>query len=101
MVIEGYIFDKIDISDKVIQIVMRRKHKEKYIYVCFVGFGWIIDKISELNLEQKDKVRIEYYIKSKKWNERYSTDAVIEKIELKEKRTNQITVDFETGEIFE
>ena len=101
MVIEGYIFDKITISEKVTQIVMRKKHKEKYIYVCFIAFGWIKDKIVELDLEQKDKVRIEYYIKSKKWNERYSTDAIIENIELKERRTNQITVDFETGEIIE
>ena len=101
MVIEGYIFDKITISEKVIQIVMRRKHKEKYIYVCFIAFGRLIDKIAELDLEQKDKIRIEYYIKSKKWNERYSTDAIIENIELKERRTNQITVDFETGEILD
>lgn len=101
MVIEGYIFDRIDISEKVTQIIMRKKHKELYNYICFVAFGWIKDTINELDLQQKDKVRIEYYIKSKKWNERYSTDAIIEKIELKERRTNQIVVDFETGEIFE
>lgn len=99
MVIEGYIFDKINISEKVTQIVMRKKHKDRYNYICFVAFGWIKEKIEELDLDQKDKVRIEYYIKSKKWNERYSTDAIIEKIELKERRTNQIRVDFETGEI--
>jgi len=99
MVIEGYIFDKINISEKVTQIVMRKKHKDRYNYICFVAFGWVKEKIEELDLDQKDKVRIEYYIKSKKWNERYSTDAIIEKIELKERRTNQIRVDFETGEI--
>ena len=101
MVIEGYIFDRIDISEKVTQIVMRKKHNEHYNYICFVAFGWIKDRINELDLQQKDKIRIEYYIKSKKWNERYSTDAIIEKIDLKERRTNQIVVDFETGEIFE
>lgn len=100
LVIEGYIFDRIDVSEKVTQIVMRKKHKERYNYICFVAFGWVKDRINELDLQQKDKVRIEYYIKSKKWNERYSTDAIIEKIDLKERRTNQITVDFETGEIF-
>ncbi len=99
MVIEGYIFDKINVSEKVTQIVMRKKHKDRYNYICFVAFGWVKEKIEELDLDQKDKVRIEYYIKSKKWNERYSTDAIIEKIELKERRTNQIRVDFETGEI--
>jgi len=101
MVIEGYIFDKINVSEKVTQIVMRKKHKDKYNYICFVAFGWVREKIEELDLDQKDKVRIEYYIKSKKWNERYSTDAIIEQIELKERRTNQIRVDFETGEILE
>ena len=101
MVIEGYIFDRIDVSEKVTQIVMRKKHNERYNYICFVAFGWIKDRINELDLQQKDKIRIEYYIKSKKWNERYSTDAIIEKIDLKERRTNQIMVDFETGEIFE
>jgi|TARA_Y100000289_G_C3810727_1_gene93577 hypothetical protein len=101
MVIEGYIFDKINVSEKVTQIVMRKKHKDRYNYICFVAFGWVREKIEELDLDQKDKVRIEYYIKSKKWNERYSTDAIIEQIELKERRTNQIRVDFETGEILE
>ena len=92
MVIEGYIFDKINVSEKVTQIVMRKKHKDRYNYICFVAFGWVREKIEELDLDQKDKVRIEYYIKSKKWNERYSTDAIIEQIELKERRTNQIRV---------
>ena len=87
--------------EKVTQIVMRKKHKDRYNYICFVAFGWVREKIEELDLDQKDKVRIEYYIKSKKWNERYSTDAIIEQIELKERRTNQIRVDFETGEILE
>jgi len=101
MVIEAYVFDKIKVSEKVTQIVIRKKHNERYNYICFVAFGFIKVKIDELDIDQKDKVRIEYYIKSKKWNERYSTDAIIEKIELKERRTNQIEVDFETGEIFE
>ncbi|MDF1858301.1 MAG: DUF3127 domain-containing protein [Candidatus Pelagibacter bacterium] len=101
MVIEGYVFDKITVSEKVTQIVIRKKHNERYNYICFVAFGFVKDEIEELDIDQKDKVRIEYYIKSKKWNERYSTDAIIEKIELKERRTNQIEVDFETGEIFE
>jgi len=101
MVIEAYVFDKIKVSEKVTQIVIRKKHNERYNYICFVAFGFIKDSIDELDIDQKDKVRIEYYIKSKKWNERYSTDAIIEKIEIKERRTNQIEVDFETGEIFE
>ena len=101
MVIEAYVFDKIKVSEKVTQIVIRKKHNERYNYICLVAFGFIKDSIDELDIDQKDKVRIEYYIKSKKWNERYSTDAIIEKIELKERRTNQIEVDFETGEIFE
>lgn len=101
MVIEAYVFDKIKVSEKVTQIIIRKKHNERYNYICFVAFGFIKDSIDELDIDQKDKVRIEYYIKSKKWNERYSTDAIIEKIELKERRTNQIEVDFETGEIFE
>ncbi len=82
MVIEAYVFDKIKVSEKVTQIVIRKKHNERYNYICFVAFGFIKDSIDELDIDQKDKVRIEYYIKSKKWNERYSTDAIIEKIEL-------------------
>ena len=100
MVIEGYVFDKIKVSEKVTQIILRKKHKEIFLYQCYTAFGFNKDRIEKLDIQPKDKVRIEYYLKSKKWNDKYTTSANIEKIELKERRTSQTYIDYETGEIF-
>lgn len=101
MVIEGYVYDRIEVNEKVIQIIIKKKYKEIYLFNAFISFGWIKDLIIEQDIRQKDKVRIEYHIKSKKWNDRYLTELIIDKIDIKERRNNQTFVDFETGEIIE
>ena len=100
MVIEGYVFDKIKVSEKLTQIILRKRHKEIYLHQCFIAFGFNKERIEKLDIQKKDKVRIEYYLKSKKWGDKYITSANIEKIELKERRTSQMNLDYETGEIF-
>lgn len=99
MVVNAIIQDIIKVSEKVTQIVVKKKHNNIFLNVSFVAFGSIINKIEKENIEISDRVRIKYYLKSKKWNEKYSTDAIIEDIKIKEKGAKQIYVDLETGEV--
>jgi hypothetical protein len=100
MVIENYVFDIIEVSEKVTQIILRKKYENQYNLICFIAIGNVKEIVSQLKLEKKDKIRIEYYLKSKKFNDKYLTSAIISKIEIKEKRTNQIQAIFDTEEIF-
>jgi hypothetical protein len=100
MVIEGYVYDKIQVNEKLTQIIIKKKHKELFLFQAYVAFGWLINEIEKLDIQKKDKVRIEYHIKSKKWETKYSTNAIIETIIVKERRTAQVHIDYETGEIF-
>ena len=99
MVVSASIQDIIKVSDKVTQIIVKKKHNNLFLNVSFIAFGDIKNKIEKDNIEISDIVRIKYYLKSKKWNEKYSTDAIIEEIKIKEKGAKQTYVDMETGEI--
>jgi hypothetical protein len=52
-------------------------------------------------VEQGDYVKITYYLKSKEFNGRYNTSAIVQKISITQKGTNQYSVDMFTGEIYE
>jgi hypothetical protein len=99
MVANAIIQDIIEISDKVTQVVIKVKHNNIFLNVCFIAFGDVKNKIKKDNIEISDRVRIKYYLKSKKWNEKYSTDAIIQEISIKEKGKKQMYVDLETGEV--
>jgi hypothetical protein len=99
MVAVGKILDIINVSDKVTQIVIRVKKDEIYLPVAFVCFQDIKSIILQLRVEKGDIVKITYYLKSKKYNEIYSTSAIIEKICITQKATNQYSVNMMTGEI--
>lgn len=99
MVLNAIIQDIIKVSEKVTQIVVKKKHNNLFLNVSLIAFGSIKNKIEKESIEISDRVRIKYYLKSKKWNEKYSTDAIIEDIKIKEKGAKQAYVDMETGEI--
>jgi hypothetical protein len=100
MVIKGKIIDVISVTDKVAHIVIMHKKEETYFPICFTAYQSIIVLCRQINLEKGDIVKIDYYIKSKKHQDKYYTSAIIEKIQITQKKTNQLMVDMETGEIY-
>jgi hypothetical protein len=101
MIVTGKIMDIVNVSDKVTQIVIRVKKEEIYLPVAYVCFTEIKALILQLRIEKGDFVKITYYLKSKKYNEYYTTSAIVEKICITNKATKQYSVDMFTGEIIE
>ena len=102
MVCKGVILDLIPVTDTVIQVVIRVKKNETYFPVAFTAYKEIKILIQQVKIEKGDVVKIDYYIKSKKWQDKYFTSAVIEKISIISKKSpQQLLVDLSTGEIIE
>lgn len=101
MVVVGKIIDILNVSDTVTQVVIRMKKDEIYLPVAFVCFQDIKALVSQLRFEKGDYVKITYYLKSKKLKEIYYTSAVVEKILITQRATNQYSVNILTGEITE
>jgi hypothetical protein len=99
MVAKGTIIDIIDVSDKVTQVVIQAKKGNLYFPICFTAFQDVLVLIKQIRLEKRDVVKITYFIKSKKYENKYYTSAIIEKINVIAKRPEQLMVDMETGEI--
>ena len=100
MVCKGVILDIIPATDSVVQVVIRVKKNDSYFPIAFTAYKEIKILIQQVNMEKGDAVKIEYYIKSKKWQDKYYTIAIIEKIKVIAKKSPQMTIDMETGEIF-
>lgn len=100
MVFRGRVLDVIEM-DKVTQVIVQNKKDGVYFPICFTAFDKLKKEIHNLVVEKKDVVKIEYYLRSKKWEDRYSTTAIIDSIKITEKRPLQFSFDMETGEIFE
>jgi hypothetical protein len=100
MVCKGVILDLIPVTDTVMQVVIRVKKSDSYFPVAFTAYLEIKVLIQQIKIEKGDSVKIDYYIKSKKWQEKYFTSAIIEKIQIIAKKSPQMTIDMETGEIF-
>jgi len=101
VVCKGVILDLIPVTDTVIQVVIRVKKNETYFPVAFTAFKEIKILIQQVKIEKGDAVKIDYYIKSKKWQDKYFTSAIIEKISIIAKKSPQLIIDMETGEIIE
>ena len=101
MVCKGVILDLVPVTDTVIQVVIRVKKNETYFPVAFTAYKEIKILIQQVTIEKGDAVKIDYYIKSKKWQDKYFTSAVIEKISIISKKSPQLIIDMETGEIIE
>jgi hypothetical protein len=99
MVCKGVILDLIPVADEVVQVVIRVKKNNSYFPVAFTGYRDIKILIQQVKIEKGDSVKIEYYIKSKKWQDKYFTTAVVEKISIVAKKSPQLIIDIETGEI--
>jgi hypothetical protein len=86
-VITGRIYDIVHVSDKVAQIVLKKKDRDKIILVAINVVGYWRDKaINEMNLKKKDKIRGNVFVKSE-WYEpkkRYYTDNTFREIYLVE-----------------
>ena len=101
MVCKGIIFDLVPVTDSVVQVVIRIKKDTSYFPVAFTAYRDIKVLIQQIRIEKGDAVKIEYYIKSKKWQDKYFTSAIIEKISIVAKKSPQLIIDMETGEIIE
>jgi len=99
MVAKGTIIDIIDVSEKVTQVVIQSKKGNLYFPICFTAYQNILVLIKQIRLDKRDVVKITYFIKSKKYENKYYTSAIIEKINIISKRPEQLMVDMETGEI--
>jgi hypothetical protein len=99
MVCRGIIMDIIPIKDVALQVVIKVKKDDIYLPVAFTAFSSKMVLIKQVNMEKGDAVKIDYYLKSKKFENQYSTSAIIEKICLMAKKSPQLMIDMETGEI--
>ena len=99
MVCKGSVIDLIPVTDTVMQVVLRVKKSESYFPVAFTAYLDVKVLIQQIKIEKGDTVKIDYYIKSKKWQDKYFTSAVIEKIKVIAKKSPQLIIDMETGEI--
>lgn len=93
MVIRGKIFDIINVNDKVTQVVIMVKKDEKYHPICLCAYGDVKSLICQIKLLKNDFVKITYFVRSKKFEDKYYTTAVIEKIVIIEKSSPQILID--------
>jgi len=109
MVYTGRIYDIIHVNDKVAQIVLRKKDKDKIVPVAISVMGYWRDKaLNEMKLKPKDKIRGKLYLKSNLWKGKYYTDAFFREIHLVEPapiemknlfQSDEGLVDTETGEL--
>jgi hypothetical protein len=99
MVIKGKVLDIINVSDKVTQVVIMVKKEQIYYPICFSAYDNVKVIINQINLQKKDIVKIYYYVRSKKYENKYYTTAVLEKIIIIEKSSPQLIIDMFTGEI--
>jgi len=110
MTIDAKIFNINYSNPKVVELVIRKKKAERFYTICFIGFAQIIEALKTMGAEKTDKIRIGYTLSSKKYTNkdgvsRYSTSAIIDRVEMLEKnivkQTEVVFVDHETGEIIE
>lgn len=100
MVCKGSVLDLIPVSDTVMQVVIRVKKNDSYFPIAFTAYLEIKILIQQIKIEKGDTVKIDYFIKSKKWQDKYFTSAIIDKIKIIAKKpSQQLIVDLSTGEI--
>lgn len=113
MVYTGRIYDIVHINEKVAQIILKKKDKDKIVPVAITILGYWKDKaLKEMKLKPKDKIRGNLYLKSNLHNGRYYTDVSFREIYLVENAPTKMgyneknlfdsengIVDTETGEL--
>lgn len=115
LTITGRVFQIQEINEKVCKVVLQKQVRGEKVPMAFSAVGKQRDVvIKQLKLKAKDKIKFEFDIKSRLWNDKWYTDANIFNIELipdkpKEKPEGQEELDFfaegsfdtETGEVYE
>jgi hypothetical protein len=113
MIYTGRIFDIVVINEKVAQIVLRKKDKDKIVPVAITVMGYWKDKaLKDMKLKPKDKIRGNIYLRSNLYKGRYYTDVMFREVFLVEPapvkmsnglfvETDEGLVDSETGELME
>lgn len=104
MNITGRIFDIVIVNDKVAQIVIRKKDRDKIFPVSITVMGYWKDKaLKELKLKPKDKIKGNLYLRSRLYKGKYYTDVFFRDIILVEKapaKLGGLFVDTEQGGVF-
>ena len=100
MICKGSVLDLIPVTESVMQVVIRVKKNDSYFPIAFTAYLEAKVLIQQINIEKGDTVKIDYFIKSKKWQDKYYTSAIIDKIKIIAKKpSQQLIVDLSTGEI--
>jgi hypothetical protein len=99
MVETGKVISIINSNDWSTQIVIRKKWNNAYTPICFTATNEQKRIINQIKLEVGDVVKINYHLQSKKHNDKYYTNAFIDLIRITQKKSSQLIVDLETGEI--
>lgn len=99
MICKGKILEIILVSETVVQVVLQSKKDDAYCTTAFTAYHDIIVLLKHLMLEKGDYVKVTFSVKSKKYENKYYTNAIVEKISLIAKKSQQLQVDMETGEI--
>lgn len=100
MVEKGKVISIIKSNDWSTQIIIRKKWNNVYLPICFSAYDESKRLVNQIGLQVGDVVKIDYHLYSKKYNEKYYTTAQIDRIKITQKKSQQLMVDLETGEIF-
>lgn len=99
MICKGKILEIIGVTDTVAQVVLQSKKDDTYYTTAFTAYHDVIVLIKQLALEKGDYVKVTFSVKSKKYENKYYTNAIVEKISVVAKKSQQLQVCLETGEI--
>lgn len=90
MDITGKIFDIVIINEKVAQVVIKKRVRNKTVPIAFNVFGYWKDLVvNELKLKKNDKIFANFYLESKLYKGKYYTDVSMRNIELVPETTNE------------
>lgn len=99
MICKGKILEIIVVTDTVAQVILQSKKDDTYYTTAFTAYQDIILLLKHLMLDKGDYVKVTFSVKSRKYENKYYTNAIVEKISLISKKSQQLEVDMETGEI--
>ena len=103
MTITGKIFDIVKVNDKVVQVIVRKKDRGKFILTALTYIGYWKDKLLENDIKQKDTIRTNYVISSREYNGKYYTEIICREVAVIKKAPTKLTqgllIDIETGEL--
>ena len=83
MDITGKVFDIVVINEKVAQVVIKKRVRNKTVPIAFNVFGYWRDLVvKDLKLKKNDKIFANFYMESKLFKGKYYTEVSMRNIEL-------------------